>query len=122
MPFEIASGADIDAVEARARSVNGSATAEVRSMDDLLASNAKLSSAPRSARADTDGPSVFQNLSPYPASLSSEAYYGLAGKFVRLVAPHTEADENFLLISFLIHAGNVFGRHAWVWAGGDKHF
>ena len=65
--------------------------------------------------------SVFDKLTPYPKPLGPAAYYGIAGQFVRLVEPHTEADPNFLLIAFLIHAGNVLGRDAWVWAGGDKH-
>jgi hypothetical protein len=70
---------------------------------------------------EKDG-SFFDRLTPYPRPLGSAAYYGIAGQFVHLVEPHTEADPNFLLTSFLIHAGNMLGRDAWVWAGGDKHY
>lgn len=58
---------------------------------------------------------------PWPAPIGVEGHYGLAGEFVRLVEPHTEADPNWLLILFLVYAGNVIGRNAFVWAGGDKH-
>ncbi|MCC6389108.1 MAG: helix-turn-helix transcriptional regulator [Bryobacterales bacterium] len=59
---------------------------------------------------------------PWPAPIGIEGHYGLAGEFVRLVEPHTEADPNWLLILFLVYAGNVIGRNAFVWAGGDKHY
>jgi hypothetical protein len=58
---------------------------------------------------------------PWPAPIGVEGHYGLAGEFVRLVEPHTEADPNWLLILFLVYAGNVIGRNGFVWAGGDKH-
>jgi hypothetical protein len=58
---------------------------------------------------------------PWPAPIGEEGHYGLAGEFVRLVEPHTEADPNWLLVLFLVYAGNVFGRSPFVWAGGDKH-
>jgi len=50
----------------------------------------------------------------YPRAMVDEAYYGLAGRFVRLVAPQTEADPNWLLLLFLTYAGNVFGRRAYI--------
>jgi hypothetical protein len=74
----------------------------------------------RSAGQD-DSPSVFDRLQPYPETLGEPAYYGLAGKFVRMVEPHTEADPSLLLLTFLVYAGNILGRDAYVWAGGDKH-
>lgn len=57
----------------------------------------------------------------YPAPLGAKAYYGVAGEFVRLVEPHSEADSNFTLIQFLVYAGNLLGREAYVQAGGDRH-
>jgi hypothetical protein len=56
----------------------------------------------------------------WPAPIGEEAYYGIAGRFIRLVEPHTEADSSFMLVQFLAYAGNIFGRRAFVWAGGDK--
>jgi hypothetical protein len=38
-----------------------------------------------------------------------------------MIEPHTEADPSFLLVSFLVYAGNLLGRNAFVWAGGDRH-
>lgn len=79
--------------------------------------------APRSAApATVPPPSIFESLAPYPTPLGEDAYYGLAGRFVRLVEPHTEADPSFLLIQFLVYAGNILGRRAFVWAGADRHY
>jgi hypothetical protein len=74
------------------------------------------------ARVEQNTPSVFQNLAPYPAPLGEDAYYGIAGRFVHLVEPHTEADPSFMLIQFLAYAGNIMGRRAFVWAGADRHY
>lgn len=65
--------------------------------------------------------SFFASLSPYPAPITEAGYYGIAGEFVRMVEGHTEADPCFLLVSFLVAAGNMFGRNAFIWAGGDRH-
>lgn len=47
---------------------------------------------------------------PRPAPLAPAAFYGLAGDFVRVVSPHTEADEAALLVQFLVAAGCLIGR------------
>ena len=67
-------------------------------------------------------PESFTKIAPYPKPLEPEAYYGIAGQFVRLIEPHTEADPNFLLLSFLVYTGNSFGWNAYIWAGGDRHY
>lgn len=66
---------------------------------------------------------------PEPASdeanwpvLPDVALYGLAGDYVRLVEPHTEADAAAVLGHFLIGAGNLFGRNAYALADGAKHY
>jgi hypothetical protein len=59
---------------------------------------------------------------PWPAPMKEEAFYGLAGQFVRLVEPHTEADPNFLLLMFLTYAGNILDRKCYLMAGGDAHY
>lgn len=74
------------------------------------------------ARVADPKPSIFEKMAPYPAPLGEEAFYGIAGRFVRLVEPHTEADPSFLLIQFLVYAGNILGRRAFIWAGADKHY
>ena len=53
-------------------------------------------------RVEDNASSIFQRLAPYPAPLGEDAYYGIAGRFVRLVEPHTEADS-------VLHAGAVPG-------------
>jgi len=47
---------------------------------------------------------------PQRPTLDPVALYGLAGEFVRLVEPETEADPAALLFSFLLAAGHCFGR------------
>lgn len=58
---------------------------------------------------------------PYPKPIGSGAYIGIAGRFVGAVAPHTEADPNFVLLSFLAYAGNAFCRDAYISVSGDHH-
>jgi hypothetical protein len=61
-------------------------------------------------------------MAPWPAPMRNEAFYGLPGRFVKMVEPHTEADRNFLLLVFLVYAGNVLGRKCYMMAGGDAHY
>ena len=44
---------------------------------------------------------------------AAEAFYGLAGDFVRLIEPQTEADPTALLLNFLVTSGSMFGREAY---------
>jgi hypothetical protein len=57
----------------------------------------------------------------WPAPLAGAAFYGLAGEFVHLVEPHTEADPAGLLLQFLIAAGNWIGPSPYRRAGGQPH-
>jgi hypothetical protein len=61
-------------------------------------------------------------MAPWAAPMRKEAFYGLPGRFVKLVEPHTEADPNFLLLMFLIYSGHVLGRNCYMMAGGDAHY
>jgi hypothetical protein len=54
--------------------------------------------------------------------LQPTALHGLAGDFVRLVSPHSEADPVALLAQFLVAFGNIIGRGAHFTAEADKHF
>lgn len=57
----------------------------------------------------------------WPDPIATDAFHGLAGKVVRTIEPHTEADVAALLIQFLVAFGNCIGRGAhWV-VGGDEH-
>ena len=57
----------------------------------------------------------------FPSPLAPEAFHGLAGEFVRLVSPHTEADEAALLAHFLVYFGNAVGRDAFYRVGATPH-
>ncbi|MBU6429231.1 MAG: DUF3987 domain-containing protein, partial [Cyanobacteria bacterium REEB65] len=46
----------------------------------------------------------------------------MAGQFVALVEPHSEADPAALLLQFLAAIGNVVGRHAFFQVEADRHF
>jgi hypothetical protein len=59
---------------------------------------------------------------PWPKPINETGRYGIAGEFLNLVEPHTEADPNALLLTFLTYAGNLMGRNFFVHAGADQHF
>ncbi|MFL6351978.1 MAG: hypothetical protein ACJ74Z_09035 [Bryobacteraceae bacterium] len=54
--------------------------------------------------------------------MAPEAYNGLAGDFVGVIEPHTEADPAAVLVSLLIGAGSKIPRTAHYRADGAKHF
>jgi hypothetical protein len=58
----------------------------------------------------------------WPAPLGQAAYHGIAGAFLKLVTPNTEADPAALLFQFLTYVGNVFGETAWVTIERTKHY
>ncbi len=58
----------------------------------------------------------------WPAPPSVDAFFGLAGEFVVLVQPHTEADNVALLLQFLVGFGNVIGRSAHFVAESHRHY
>jgi hypothetical protein len=47
-------------------------------------------------------------ITPWP-TLADAAYYGIAGRAVRTIAPHTEADPAAILLQFLAAFGNMAG-------------
>jgi hypothetical protein len=59
---------------------------------------------------------------PWPAPLEPEAFHGLAGDIVRVIAPETEADEVALLLQTLIAFGNVVGRTGYLRIEADQHY
>jgi hypothetical protein len=48
-------------------------------------------------------------------------FHGIAGEFVRVVGPHSEADPVALLVQLLVVFGNVVGRNACRVADGARH-
>ena len=62
---------------------------------------------------------VFEDT--YPTKMGADAFQGVAGDFVRLVKPQTEADPVALLGNFIMAAGLLFSRNAFVVADGERH-
>ena len=58
---------------------------------------------------------------PWPDSMNEAALHGIAGDFVRMVDPTTEADPVAVLLSFLAAFGAVVGRGPFIEAGGVRH-
>lgn len=58
---------------------------------------------------------------PFPVP-PEKCFYGLAGEYVRIIEPHTEADSMALLIQFLTYFGNIIGRSAFYQVEADKHY
>jgi hypothetical protein len=70
---------------------------------------------------------LFQKAKPapvmdWPAALNADAYVGIAGDFIRLVAPQTEGDPCALLIAFLTVVGSLIGRGAYLPVGPTHHY
>ena len=74
--------------------------------EDNIDGAAKIHMSGSRSRSSVTESDLFSSIAPYPAPIAPEGYYGMVGEFVRLVEPHTEADPNLLLISFLVYAGN----------------
>ncbi len=58
----------------------------------------------------------------WPDPIGEDALQGLAGEFVRLIEPHTEASREALLFQFLAAAGSMLGRHRYYEVEGDRHY
>lgn len=63
---------------------------------------------------------AFSN--PWPEPLPEAAYHGLAGRIVRTIEPHSEADPVALLVQVLIGFGGIIGRTAHFIAEDDTHY
>jgi hypothetical protein len=57
----------------------------------------------------------------WPEALAPEAFYGLAGEIVSMLAPHSEADPVALLMHLLVAFGNIIGRAPHFIVGGTVH-
>jgi hypothetical protein len=57
----------------------------------------------------------------WPKPPAPIAFHGLAGNFVRVVEPHSEADPAALLVEALLGFGNVVGRGAHFTVESDRH-
>ena len=57
----------------------------------------------------------------WPEPPQGAAYHGLAGKIVRTIAPHTEADPVAILAQLLAGFGAAVGRGAWFTVEATRH-
>ncbi|MDQ3622541.1 MAG: YfjI family protein [Verrucomicrobiota bacterium] len=69
-----------------------------------------------------DKPAPPKALAPPHPEISEAAFYGLPGRIVAKIAPHTEADRAALLAQFHVAFGNVVGRSAYFVADGARHY
>ena len=70
------------------------------------------------------GQEVSSNLpreKDWPQAMDESAFYGLAGDFVRLVLPQTEADQQALLVAFLVGFGCMVGRSPFYQVEDTRH-
>jgi hypothetical protein len=57
----------------------------------------------------------------WPLPIADPAFIGLAGEFVQMVEPESEADAAGLLVQFLVAFGNMVGRKAYFTVGAVRH-
>jgi hypothetical protein len=60
--------------------------------------------------------------SRWPEPLTEAAFYGIAGDYVRLVEPASEADTAALLLQFLVAAGSVIGHKPYYLTEDTPHY
>ncbi len=66
-------------------------------------------------------PSRGELSAPWPETPKEEAFHGLAGEFVRLIEPHSEADPVALLVQLLVAFGSAAGKKAYFPVEADRH-
>jgi hypothetical protein len=71
--------------------------------------------------AEQDPEACKPSATPWPAPLGEAAYLGIAGDFVSLIGPHSEADPAALMFQLLAYAGNVFGNKAFYAVEDTRH-
>jgi hypothetical protein len=60
--------------------------------------------------------------SAWPEAMDQAALEGIAGDYVRMIEPNTEADPAAILVQFLVAFGAVVGRFPYFLVEGDKHY
>jgi hypothetical protein len=76
----------------------------------------------RNGEADDQQTAFTPEPPSWPDPPAPEAYHGLAGRVVELIAPASEADPVALLVQCLVAFGSAAGRSAFFQAEGDRHF
>lgn len=76
---------------------------------------------PAPAPAISSGSTPVVTVASWPAPATPEAFHGLAGDWVRLLDPHTEADRHAVLVQFLVAFGSVLNRGPHFEVESDTH-
>ncbi|MGI8670396.1 MAG: DUF3987 domain-containing protein [Aridibacter sp.] len=84
-------------------------------------SNGRLPSLEKVEKENAEFEQIETKIKPFPVP-NEKCFYGLAGDFIRLLEPHTEASPMALLFQFLVYFGNVIGRTGNYKVECDKHF
>jgi hypothetical protein len=98
---------------------------ECKGPDDFIGAHGDddMSKIFASARGDVDRPvASVPTHDQWPEPMSDDAFYGLAGDFVRLVLPESEADPHALLLAFLLGFGCMVGRGPYYQVEATSHF
>ncbi|ACX51565.1 hypothetical protein Adeg_0412 [Ammonifex degensii KC4] len=77
---------------------------------------------PAGAVAEAPEEELDLDVQDWPAPPDDDAFYGLAGDFVKFVEPYTEADPVAILGQFLVAFGNAAGRNAHIRVEADRHY
>lgn len=86
-----------------------------RSPEEVLQERARgIAPARRNGRPEVSDDNEETGIARWPAAPARPAYYGLAGRLVDILEPHTEADPAAILAQFIVVVGN--------WIGGGPHF
>ncbi len=80
-----------------------------------------LPSREKAEKEDAEFEATETKIKPFPVP-DEKCFYGLAGEYVRMIEPHTEADKTALLVQFLTYLGNIVGRSAFYKVEADQHF
>jgi hypothetical protein len=70
----------------------------------------------------TSAPTGASRGEDWPDTLDSAAFHGIAGEFVRVIEPHTEAHPAAILVQFLTAFGALVGRGPHYRVEGDRHY
>lgn len=62
-----------------------------------------------------------ENKTSWPSPINEAALHGIAGEFIRLVEPHSEADPVYLLTGFLTAFGSLIGDKSYIQVERTKH-
>jgi hypothetical protein len=97
----------------------------VKKLIPKLPSDEQKPSEPKAQKKEKQPPTIAR-VGPCPSDdfprMDEAAYHGLSGKIVRTIRPHTEADNNAVLLHYLVMVGNSIGRGPYVMIEGAPHF